>query len=195
MLAADLELRTPTLFVGEKTGGHPNSYGDSRRIVLPNSGLTVRVSSLFWQLTGPQDRRDGIVPHIAVEPRFADWRANRDPVLDVAIARAGTNADVAGRWKGEIGWRSERLPLRLELVSGFTAWTGRVDLPGAGLSEAPLAAASVADGLVTARWDSDGETWSLSGRLAGERLVAVVRYKGLDFAAVLERDGPSRATR
>lgn len=195
MLTADLELRTPTLFVGEKTGGHPNSYGDSRRIVLPNSGLTVRVSSLYWQLTGPQDGRDGILPHIAVEPRFADWRANRDPALDVALAHAGTNADVAGRWKGEIGWQAARLPLQLELVSGFTAWTGRVSLPAADLRDATLVAASVADGLVTARWDTGGEAWVFSGRLAGERLVGVVRFNGHEFAAVLEREAPPRATR
>ena len=34
MMSADLEMRTPTLLAGEKTGGHPNSYGDSRRVVL-----------------------------------------------------------------------------------------------------------------------------------------------------------------
>src|SRR4029079_12222584 len=82
MIAAALENPTTGLFAGEKTGGHPNSYGDSRRIVLPQTGLTVRVSSLYWQLTGPRDQRDGITPLVPIEARFADWKANRDPVLD-----------------------------------------------------------------------------------------------------------------
>ena len=36
---------TEAVFVGEPTAGKPNSYGDSRRITLPNSGVTVRAST------------------------------------------------------------------------------------------------------------------------------------------------------
>jgi hypothetical protein len=99
MLCADLELHTPAILLGEKTGGHPNSYGDSRRVVLPNTGLTVRVSSLYWQLTGPNDTRDGITPHVPVMIHFAAWGANRDPALEAALAR-GSTAGLAGVWSG-----------------------------------------------------------------------------------------------
>jgi hypothetical protein len=188
MLAADLELRTPTIFVGEKTGGHPNSYGDSRRIVLPNSGVTVRVSSLYWQLTGPNDKRDGITPHIPVEMRFEDWRRNRDPALEVAIAAAGRGDSLAGSWSGEIGWESARVVLRLECKPESQGWTGRVDLPDAELENAPLASARVSAGMLTASWGASGsERWTLRARLAGGRMVGLVRYKGLDFPLVLER--------
>ena len=187
MLAADLELRTPTLLVGEKTGGHPNSYGDSRRIVLPNSGVTVRVSSLYWQLTGPQDRRDGIAPHVPVVMHYADWRANRDPALEAALAHGGPAFDLAGSWSGEMGWQSDRTPLRLECRAQGRSWTGRIVLPDFQI-DAPLAAAGVSADVLTARWtSSDGEAWTLRGRLAGERLVGVVRTRGLDFPVALER--------
>ena len=193
MLAADLESWTPTLFVGEKTGGHPNSYGDSRRILLPNSGLTVRVSSLYWQLTGPKDDRDGITPHIPVEMRFDDWCANRDPALETALATAGRADSFAGSWSGEIGWRFARVPLRLECQPEGKGWAGRIDLPDAGLEDAPLAGARVSTDVLTARWSSSGgEQWMLRARLAGEHLVGLVRYKGADFPVVLERAPPAK---
>src|SRR5439155_9307453 len=44
-LVNDLEEYTNTIFVGEPTGGKVNHFGDSRKITLPNSGITVRVSS------------------------------------------------------------------------------------------------------------------------------------------------------
>jgi len=188
MLAADLELRTPALLVGEKTGGHPNTYGDSRRVVLPNTGLTVRGSSLYWQLTGPQDRRDGITPHIEVGTTFADWLANRDPALDVALAGAGPESGFAGSWSGQVGWEFQRLPLRIDCEPQGRSWMGRVDLRDAGIQDAPLAEPRVSEGMLTARWGStDREAWTLRARLAGERMVGLVHYNGHDFPAVLTR--------
>ena len=54
-LVHDLEAYTDAVFVGEPTAGKPNSYGDSRRITLPNSGITVRASIFYWQRTHPLD--------------------------------------------------------------------------------------------------------------------------------------------
>jgi hypothetical protein len=187
MLAADLEMRTPTLLVGEMTGGHPNSYGDSRRVVLPNSGITVRVSSLYWQLTGPQDPREGITPHVPVTLRFSDWRANRDPALEAALARGGKATRLAGSWSGEIGFQSARLPLRLDLVQKGAKWEGRVNLPDAELTDAPLAEVRAVGEGIAARWMTGDEAWTLSARPAGERVVGLVHCHGLDFPVVLQR--------
>ena len=84
-----LEEHTATLFAGEPTAGRPNHYGDARQVRLPNSGLTAFVSTLPWSARLPQDRRPWIAPHLAIEPAFADWRANRDPVLDACLAFEG----------------------------------------------------------------------------------------------------------
>jgi hypothetical protein len=48
-LVNDLEQYTDAVFVGEPTGGKANSYGDSRKIILPHGRITVRVSTLWWQ--------------------------------------------------------------------------------------------------------------------------------------------------
>ena len=80
-LANDLERYTQVIMVGEPTGGRPNSYGDSRKITLPNSGITVRASTLWWQVD-ERDKRQWIAPQVSASMRFDDYRAGRDPALD-----------------------------------------------------------------------------------------------------------------
>ncbi len=83
-LVNDLERYTPAVFVGEPSGGKLNSYGDSRKITLPHSGLTVRVSIYWWQ-EEPWDNRQWKAPDIAAELTSADYRANLDPALTAAL--------------------------------------------------------------------------------------------------------------
>lgn len=85
MLVNELERYTNATFVGEPTGGKVNHYGDSRRITLPNSGVTVRVSSLWWQ-GDERDKRPWKAPDVAAELTFADYAANRDPALEAALS-------------------------------------------------------------------------------------------------------------
>jgi tetratricopeptide (TPR) repeat protein len=85
-LTNQIEKYTEAIFVGEPTGGHPNHYGDSRPFTLPNSGLTVRASSLWWQDLDPRDERRWTAPEIAAEVSFKDYAAGRDPALDAALA-------------------------------------------------------------------------------------------------------------
>lgn len=80
-LVNDLEKNTNTIFVGEPTGGKINSYGDSRKIILPNSGITVRVSSLWWQ-QDERDRRKWTAPQIAAVLSVEDYQNNIDPALE-----------------------------------------------------------------------------------------------------------------
>jgi len=83
-LVGELEKYTNTIFVGEPTGGKPNSYGDSHKITLPNSGITVRVSTLWWQ-GDERDTRQWIAPQITSELTFQHYRMNVDPCLDVIL--------------------------------------------------------------------------------------------------------------
>ena len=85
MLAGTLEKYANVTFVGEPSGSKGNAYGDSRKITLPNSGVTVRASIYYWQDWHPQDRRDAIVPEIPAPLTFDAYRDNVDPALE-AIA-------------------------------------------------------------------------------------------------------------
>jgi tetratricopeptide (TPR) repeat protein len=81
----EVEQYTDAVFVGEPSGGKVNSYGDSRKIVLPHSGITVRVSIYWWQ-EHPADNRPWKAPDIAAELTSADYRSNVDPALAGALA-------------------------------------------------------------------------------------------------------------
>ena len=85
-LLDDLEKYTYARFVGEPSGSRGNSYGDSRKIILPNSKITVRASIYYWQDWNPTDPRPAIAPHIVAEPSFAAYRANRDPAMDAIMS-------------------------------------------------------------------------------------------------------------
>ena len=80
-----LERYTNSIFVGEPTGGKVNSYGDSRKITLPNSGITVRVSTLWWQ-GDERDQRQTTEPQIPAELTFEDYHRNTDPALKAILS-------------------------------------------------------------------------------------------------------------
>jgi hypothetical protein len=84
MLINELENYADVVFVGEPSASRGNVYGDSKKIVLPNSRLTVRVSSLYWQQSDPRDTREFIEVSVPAPLTFADYAAGRDPALEAA---------------------------------------------------------------------------------------------------------------
>ncbi len=85
-LVSALERWTETIFVGEPTGNTPSQYGDARRYVLPHSGLTVRLSSVYWRDASVDERRPWVAPAISAGLSWADYAAGRDPALEAALA-------------------------------------------------------------------------------------------------------------
>lgn len=84
-LVNELDNYTNTIFVGEPTAENVNFYGDTKREVLPNSGLFVYLSFAWWQDKPQWENRDWTIPHIAVDMSFEDYRTNQDPVLEAAL--------------------------------------------------------------------------------------------------------------
>ena len=80
-----LEEYTNAVFVGEPSASRGNHYGDSRRITLPNSQVTVRVSIYYWQDWHPQDSRRWTAPDVTAELSSEDYRTNADPALKAAL--------------------------------------------------------------------------------------------------------------
>jgi hypothetical protein len=87
MLISEMEKYTAAVFAGEPSASKGNHYGDSRRIVLPNHRVTVRVSSLYWQYGDPRDRRPWIEPDLPAPLTFAAYREGRDPALERVLAQ------------------------------------------------------------------------------------------------------------
>ncbi len=84
-LVNQLEKYTEATFVGEPTAAHPNHYGDNRPFDLPNSKLTVRASSLWWQDVDPRDDRYWTAPEVAAEMSSEDYRLGRDPAFQAVL--------------------------------------------------------------------------------------------------------------
>lgn len=85
-LLDDLQKFSEATFIGEPSGSKGNTYGDSRQLELPNSGITVRASVYYWQDWSPTDTRQSTPPDIYAPLTLADYRANRDPALTAALA-------------------------------------------------------------------------------------------------------------
>jgi tetratricopeptide (TPR) repeat protein len=79
---------TAAVFVGEPTGGKPNSPGDETFFTLPYSGIMVNLSDRYWQGTWPDDFSDWRAPDIAAPVTFVDYAAGRDAAMEVIKAQA-----------------------------------------------------------------------------------------------------------
>lgn len=85
MLICALERWTFPIFVGEPSSSRDNHYGDSELVVLPHHGITVRVSSLWWQWD-PRMTRAWIPVDLDAPLSAHDYRTGRDAAL-AAITR------------------------------------------------------------------------------------------------------------
>jgi len=187
MLLTDLEKLSPAIIVGEESGARPNGYGDSRRVRLPGSGLTVRASTLYWQMSDPRDTRDGIEPHVAVEPRFAQWQARRDPVLDTTLVLARDGPDPSGTWNGVVSQGYQRIPMSVTLTRTERVWTARITASSLGARDLAADSVDVSGRQVVFTLSGPGSVWEFRGHLASGAIVGIVRYQGSDLAFVLNR--------
>ena len=186
MLAIDLERHTNAIFVGEPTGSSPNHYGDSRKLRLPETGLTVRISTLFWQYSDPRDDREAIRPHLPITATGADYRAGRDPLL-VALLEPPPLSEPGGSWRGALTVFRYDAELRLELDRQGEGWKGYVDLALLELERAPVEELEIAETtlrfrLPTPRFDLRVEALREGARLYG---LATRSDAGLSYPFVL----------
>jgi hypothetical protein len=86
-----LQRHTQCRLVGEPTGNSPNHFGDAIDHELPNTGLTVAVSSLWWQESDPYDDRTAVTPDLRVEYTAADYARGHDAGLARVIERFRTS--------------------------------------------------------------------------------------------------------
>ena len=84
-LVNQIETYTEAIFVGEPTSANVNSWGDPKIETLPNSQLDVRLSFLWHQEKGPQDKRIWTRPDLAVEMSSDDYASNKDVVVDAIL--------------------------------------------------------------------------------------------------------------
>ena len=79
----DLDRLTDAIFIGEPASSSPSSFGDAYRMPMPNSGIDIRTSILWWQ--EGQNRSPWTWVDVAAPLTFADYAAGRDPALRTAL--------------------------------------------------------------------------------------------------------------
>jgi hypothetical protein len=85
--AAHFRQRTAALLVGQTIGEKPNSYAEPEEVVLPNSHLTLRYSTRYYEFAPGGD--NAIHPDQQIMPTWEQFRAGRDPVLEWVLAARG----------------------------------------------------------------------------------------------------------
>lgn len=125
-LTIELQKNNLTIFVGEPTGSSPIHYGDSRKIKLPHSGVTIRVSTLYWQPTRSDDSREWIAPNLPTPLRSSDYLANRDPAVEAILELNRERPEpgtFTGRWSGEFSAGSAIQPFAVIFQREDDAWS------------------------------------------------------------------------
>lgn len=172
MFAIDLEKHTNAIFVGEPTGARPNHYGDSRKLRLPNSGLTLRVSTLYWQYSGPKDDRPWLPPHVPVPFVSNDDRMGRDPALEKIRDLVSTSNWRApdGRWVGRI--LNYAIVLHNQRRNG--KWEGQIDFPDEGANGLPLTNMYYREGSIGFDFPNGDSPLSFEGAIHGDTIIGRV---------------------
>jgi hypothetical protein len=184
-LATALELWTPAVFIGSPTGGAPNHHGDAQRVQLAESGLTLRVSSLYWQMTDPRDARDAIAPLVDVEPRVEDVRTGVDPALSLVRASSrDVEEPLEGQWRGRIALGRHMLGIRITMGA-----TSTMDIPDAGFPTAQLVGLRADGASVEAGGETAGYPFVLRARHTEAGLIGSVELRGRFYPFVAERAG------
>ncbi|HQR18055.1 MAG TPA: S41 family peptidase [Gemmatimonadales bacterium] len=81
-----LEAWTQATFVGEPTGQRPSQYGDHRPLELPNSHLTVMISTVFHQAPDEFDRREFVPPDAYAPLTSEAYRSGQDPAMAATLS-------------------------------------------------------------------------------------------------------------
>lgn len=102
-LVSALEQWTETIFAGEPTGNTPSQFGDSRKYQLPRSGLTVRLSSVYWRDWSVNEKRPWVDADLKAEPSWEEFAAGRDPALEAVRAYAAPPT-LLGRLEERYRW-------------------------------------------------------------------------------------------
>jgi hypothetical protein len=181
-----LGLYTEAVFVGQSTGDWVNFYSDTLPIVLPNSKLSIGMSTVVWQDLDMRDKRVATDPDVAIDPSIDDLRLNRDAAMDWVLShrylgledvlRGSLPGGFDATWTAYRAWAAEPTNRYATSVAEL-----RVNLLGYGL----LADKRVADAIVVFRlnarahpdsfnaFDSLGEAYAT----AGMRAEAIAAYE------------------
>lgn len=188
-----LEEHTHVLFAGEPTGASPNSYGDSRKVFLPHTNLTIRASTRYHQYDFT-DVRPWLPPHIPVDLTVEDEAARRDPVLeailDLARARRGPSAPAEGTWQGTTTPGLNWFEMAWTVAGDGSQPAVSVKVPALEISGARGEEVTFEKGILAFRLPWEEGTLSFRVEVHGDWIVGEGSLRERSFPLVLRRAAP-----
>ncbi len=187
MFALDLEKHTNAIFIGEPTGARVNSYGDSRKVELPNTGLTIRASTLYWQYSDPRDERPWLEPHLSARLTSQDAVTGYDPALETIweLSRATPpNGSPNGDWRG----RFMEYKIVVHLDQAENQWQATLDFPELEAMALPLINVSYQKPTLSFGFQNGDDVISFSGKIMGDDVVGSMQMQGQIHPWAARRD-------
>jgi hypothetical protein len=150
----------------------------------------VRVSSLYWQVSDPKDKRDATAPLIPAAPSVAAVRAHRDLALNAVNSLLAKPVPATGLFAGQCEIQSQMLKISFEL----TEEQALLNLPALKIATQPLRGLERGGETVTGEVTLGDQPLRVHGRIAGSRFLGWVDFAGRPFAFAAERASSNSPT-
>ena len=175
MLIGSLKRHTNAYFVGEPAGAPLNHRGEAQSYILPNSKFVLQLSTLYYQVGGPQDRNEYFQVDFPSQFSSRQYFSGADPALELVLRndlRSLCDALLEDRLKAETALgRVEEMKKEYDWYSPFS----ETDMNATGylLLRAGRIAESIAAFLLNAKsypgswnaWDSLAEAYMKAGNI------------------------------
>lgn len=186
-LANTLEQMTPAIFVGDGTGASPNSYGDARQLQLPRTGLTIRLSTLYWQEGGPRDTRSAIEPLIRAPLTVEALLAGTDPALEAIASITDQDGTLPGRWLGHLSTGQGHADLRVMIEMRPHGLEGRIASRMLAVDDGPIVDLRHGPRGLAGTVELARTSAPIAARASAGRMAGWIDYQGHLLPFVVER--------
>ncbi len=214
IMAVDAFLKhTPHTIVGEPAGGPLNHFGDPTSRSYPRTGLGLKVSTMWHQLSSSDDVSEFIPVDIPAPFSFADYAAGRDPAVD-PILRGEEVRSIPVIALSDGGAAARRVYAeRQSRFAKYDWWTPPQEIDLRGVCDALREQKRMTDALETCKLNAEIHpfTWNVwlnlgiaqraaglkKEGLASYRCVLVVdpnNFNGADIRRLLAREDSTEAT-
>jgi hypothetical protein len=177
-----LERWTPAIFIGQPTGGAPNGYGDPKLTILPNSGLSLLVSSVYWQLSTPKDTRDSVLPLLPVEPTVTSLRTGQDLAVNLVESTFKKPESTTGNFAGQCAAAGKMRKLNFQIKADQLVMTA----PDFKIEAQSLQNVKRHDDVMEGSAKLGNQTLAVHGRIAGRYFLGWLELAGRPYAFATE---------
>jgi hypothetical protein len=146
----------------------------------------VRVSTLYWQYGGPNDKRLALAPHIPASLSSQDYLSGTDPALQAILA---LSADQPAKITPNGNWAGRVLDYNslVRIDESPSGWAGDIDFVDLGASDLPLTGVAYQAPWLRFDFPNGDQVISFEGKLLGNIILGRVIARGQTYPWVALR--------